>query len=285
SSMLVTNDVALITFVPLTLVISRKIDINPAYIIVLQTLAANIGSSLTPMGNPQNLFLFTFYRLSAGQFFRVMLPFVLLGALWLAVLNLVVPRKGFELQLNNVEIKDKRKALLFAALFAVIILSIFNVISYILAFILTITAALVAERKLLVKVDFFLLATFVCFFIFIGNLSHIQLVNRYLHYLLSSGNKSFFTSITLSQFISNVPASILTAGFTSCWKEILLGVNIGGMGTLIASLASLISYKLYVNDLGAENSSKYILKFTLYNVVSLLLFTAMNFVLLNLSLI
>jgi Na+/H+ antiporter NhaD/arsenite permease-like protein len=253
--------------------------------IIFQTLAANIGSSLTPMGNPQNLFLFTFYNLTAAQFFKLLLPFALLGALWLVLLNRMISKLSFHLQLNQVPIKNKGQALLFGILFVAIIISIFNLISYIAAFLLTIAAALFIDRGLLKKVDFFLLATFVCFFIFIGNISHIQLINKYLSYLLGSGDKSFFTSIILSQFISNVPASLLLANFTGNWKEVLLGVNIGGMGTLIASLASLISYKLFVNEAGSESSSAYLFKFTLYNIFGLCLFTAMNFVLLHFNII
>jgi Na+/H+ antiporter NhaD/arsenite permease-like protein len=255
SSMLLTNDVALLTFVPLTLIISKKVNINPMNIVIFQTLAANIGSSLTPMGNPQNLFLFTHYGITAAQFFKVMIPFVMLGALWILALNLRVTQKNLNIVLNPVPIKSKNQAVLFGILFIVIIFSIFNLVNYVFAFILTMTIVLFINKNLLKEVDFFLLATFACFFIFIGNISHIELVNKYLSYLLNSRNRTFFTSIILSQFVSNVPASILVANFTSSWKEVILGVNIGGMGTLIASLASVISYKLYVNETGTENSS------------------------------
>lgn len=281
SSMLVTNDVALITFVPLTLVISKKVNINPMEIIIFQTLASNIGSSLTPMGNPQNLFLFTYYKLTAVQFFKLMIPFVMLGALLLTVLNLKIQQGEFKLKLDYVTVKDKGQALLLGVLFLAIILSIFNLITYLLAFILTVVTVLFMNKSLFKKVDFFLLATFICFFIFIGNLSHIGFVHRGLGYLLNSSNKTFFTSIILSQVLSNVPTSILVANFSNSWKEVLLGVNIGGLGTLIASLASLISYKLFVNNEGSEISSSYLSKFTFYNVIALLLFTIINFILLH----
>lgn len=285
SSMLVTNDVALITFIPLTLIISRKLNVDPLEIIIMQTLAANIGSSLTPMGNPQNLFLFTFYKISAAQFFKIMIPFVFMGALWLIILNLKVSKKVFNLQLDDISITDKRQALLFGVLFLVIILSIFNIVDYKLAFGLTLAVALRTNKKLFKRVDFFLLVTFICFFIFVGNISHFEIVNSYLHNILSTENKTFFTSIALSQFISNVPASILVANFTDNWKQVLLGVNIGGMGTLIASLASVISYKLYVNSEQAKRPSHYMTKFTLYNILGLIIFTVIIFILLNNNLI
>ena len=285
SSMFLTNDVALITFVPLTLIISKKANINPMNIIIFQTLAANIGSSLTPMGNPQNLFLFTHYSITAMQFFKTTIPFVVLGAIWIFILNQTVPQKEFKIMLNTVPIKSKKQAYLYGILFIIIILSIFNVINYIFVFILTLVMVISINKNLLKKVDFFLLATFVFFFIFIGNISHIELVNKYLRYFLNSGNKTFFTSIILSQFVSNVPAAILIAHFTSSWKEVLLGVNIGGLGTIIASLASVISYKLYINETGTKNSSNYLLKFTLYNVSGLILFSVINFLLLYYNLI
>lgn len=285
SSMLLTNDVALLTFVPLTLIISKKANINPMNIIIFQTLASNIGSSLTPMGNPQNLFLFTHYAITASQFFKTMAPFTVLGALWIFFLNKTITKKSFKLVLDPVLIKSKRQALVYGILFIVIILSIFNIVNYIFVFILTLIIVILINKNLFKKVDFFLLATFACFFIFIGNISHIELVNRYLRLLLNSGNKTFFTSIILSQFVSNVPAAILIAHFTSSWKQVLLGVNIGGLGTLIASLASVISYKLYVNETGTQNSSAYLMKFTLYNISGLVLFSILNFLLLYFNLL
>jgi Na+/H+ antiporter NhaD/arsenite permease-like protein len=194
-------------------------------------------------------------------------------------------KKELNIVLDTVPIKSKNQAVLFGILFLVIIFSIFSIINYIVAFVLTMAIVVFTDISLLKKVDFFLLATFACFFIFIGNLSHIELVNNYLSYFLDSRNKTFFTSIILSQFVSNVPAAILTASFTISWKEVLLGVNVGGFGTLIASLASVISYKLYVNETGTENSSGYLIKFTLYNVLGLILFAGMNFWLLYFNLI
>lgn len=189
------------------------------------------------------------------------------------------------ISLEPVPIKSKSQVILFGILFVVIIFSILNLINYIFAFILTVTMVILTNRNLFKRVDFFLLATFAFFFIFIGDISHIELINKYLIYFLNSRNKTFFTSIILSQFVSNVPAAILVAHFTSCWKEVLLGVNIGGLGTLIASLASVISYKLYVNEIGTQNSSGYLFKFTLYNVMGLILFVIINFSLFHFNLI
>jgi len=284
-SMLVTNDVALLTFVPLTLKISRKTDFNPLKLIIFQTLAANIGSSLTPMGNPQNLFLFTHYGITALQFFKLMLPFVFLGGLCLMILGLTMPKSDLDVKFKSVKIKNKNHALSFGILFLIIVLSVFNLLSYSFAFLLTIALVLLIDRNYMKKVDFLLLATFVCFFIFIGNLSHIEFINEHLKYLLNTDNRTFFTSIILSQFVSNVPASILIANFTDSWKQVLLGVNIGGMGTLIASMASVISYKLYINEAGNDTSSSYLFRFEIYNCLGLMLFIAINYSLLHFYLI
>ena len=277
SSMLITNDVALITFVPLTLIISKRANFDAMKLVVFQTLAANIGSALTPMGNPQNLFIFSYYNLTALEFFKIMLPCALLGALWLFLLNSTEKDKKLQFDLECIIIENKLQVLIFSALFIFIILSVFNVINYKLAFIVTILAVLLLNKNLLIKVDYILLLTFVCFFIFIGNLSSLPFIEQYAKGLLQNKIATYFASISLSQLISNVPCSILLANFTSNWRELLLGVNIGGFGTLIASLASVISYKLYINESTYQDKSKYLGCFTLYNLISLLIFTLINY--------
>ncbi|KYH35404.1 inner membrane protein YbiR [Clostridium tepidiprofundi DSM 19306] len=273
SAMLITNDVALITFVPLTLITCEKAQFNPVYTIIFQTIAANIGSSLTPMGNPQNLFLFSYFNIKPIEFFKVMLPFVTLGLLWLIVLNRKVKNENLIFLLENLYIKNKIQAIVFSLLFILIILSVFNIINYKLISMITITITLIFNKDLIKKADYFLLLTFICFFIFIGNVSSMHVVKSFMGSILNHKGSTYFSSILLSQIISNVPCSILLAGFTQKWNELLLGVNIGGMGTIIASLASLISYKLYINSANDVSSKKYLLLFHIYNIASLVLFT------------
>lgn len=282
ASMLVTNDVALITFVPLAMLTFKKANFNPMKTIILQTLAANIGSSLTPMGNPQNLFLFTYYNLSSFQFFSITVPFVSLGMLWLLLLNKRVPKKKLNLSLNAVGIEDKKKTSLYLIIFAIVILSVFGVVNYEYAFLIVIIGVLFMDKHLVKEVDYFLLATFICFFIFIGNISNIKSIQLYLHNFLQLAYMPYFSSIIFSQLISNVPCSILVSGFTGNWKEVLLGVNIGGLGTLIASLASLISYKIFVNENEGEKNKLYLSKFNVYSFVSLFLFTIVNYLYIHL---
>ncbi|MDF2883328.1 MAG: Citrate transporter [Clostridiaceae bacterium] len=276
TSMLITNDVALLTFVPLSIFTFKKAKVDSMKTIIIQTLAANIGSSLTPMGNPQNLFLFTQYNLNALQFFSVTVPFVVLGMIWLLLLNERVLKKEIKLSLEAVHIKDKKRTIIYFILFLLIVFSVFGLIDYKYTFLVTVLYIVFMDKYLIKEVDYFLLATFICFFVFIGNISNIEFIQEYLRNFLQKPNMPYFSSILLSQIVSNVPCSVLVSGFTDNWREVLLGVNIGGMGTLIASLASLISYKIYMNE-HKEKNKIYLNKFNLYNFVSLFMFSFMSY--------
>ncbi|NMM65028.1 anion transporter [Clostridium sp. P21] len=282
ASMLVTNDVALLTFVPLAMLTFKKAKFDPMKTIILQTLAANIGSSLTPMGNPQNLFLFTYYNLSSFQFFSITIPFVASGVLWLILLNKRVPKKRLRLSLETVNLEDKKRTSIYLIIFAIVIFSVFGIINYKYAFLVVIIGVLFMDKYLIKQVDYFLLATFICFFIFIGNISNIKSIQVYLHSFLQMKDMPYFSSIVFSQLISNVPCSVLVSGFTENWKQVLLGVNIGGMGTLIASLASLISYKIFINENEDKKNKLYLSKFNIYSFASLFLFTIANYLYIHL---
>lgn len=279
-SMLITNDVALLTFVPLTLIIGKKSNTPMAETVIFQTLAANIGSSLTPMGNPQNLFIFSHYGLTASQFFTTVILFAASGGIWLYLLNRRVKSINLDVTLKPVKIEDKLKTILWISLFFIITASILGVIHYRIALLLTLLTALLLDKRLLVKIDYLLLATFICFFIFIGNVSNIAAVSTYMSEHLKGTYSLYFGSILLSQFISNVPSAILLSKFTTAWKPLLLGVNIGGMGTIIASLASVISYKLFVRD-NPNESKNYMIKFSIYNILGLIVFTLINLIILK----
>ncbi len=269
SSMIVTNDVALITFVPLSIVIGRKANINVLKVVVLQTLAANLGSSFTPMGNPQNLFIYSFYDLSPMDFFKITLPVVVLSILFLVFLVFKGKKMDLSLDLEDVKINNKRDVYLFSLLFLIILLSVFHVIDYRFTFLITIITVFILNKNLFSQVDYSLLVTFVGFFIFVGNMSTMDVVKNFMDGILGSPQSTFLSSVISSQFISNVPATMLLSGFTNQFKELLLGVNIGGMGTLIASLASVISYKIYTSEFGNDN---YMKSFTFYNVLGLAVF-------------
>lgn len=275
SSMFITNDVALITFVPLTMIIAKKAKFDPMKIVILETLAVNIGSSLTPMGNPQNLYLFSFFNLGILDFFKATIFFVIIGALWLFILNRRISNINLKYDLNKIKIKDKKRGIIYCSLFMFILFSVFNVVDYRVAFIITLFVSFIIEKKLFKEVDYFLLLTFVCFFIAIGNLSNMTTIDEFMSRALTNITNVYFYSIFFSQLISNLPCAILLSKFTNSWREILIGVNIGGMGTIIASLASLISYKFYSKE---YDGKKYMFKFTIYNFVSLLIFTLLFYI-------
>lgn len=279
-SMFVTNDVALITFVPLSLTISKKANINIMETIILQTIAANIGSSLTPMGNPQNLFIFSHYGISPAQFFTTILLLAILGgsSLYFSIYRL--KGKKLNVDLEPIPMKNRKKAAVWGIVFCIIIVSIFEGMSYQLAAIITLLTACVLDFKLLGKIDYLLLITFICFFIFIGNISNIEVLRDFANESLKNSTSVYFSSILASQLISNVPASILLSNFTMDWKSLLLGVNIGGLGTIIASLASVISYKLYIQS-NPDKSKRYLIKFSLYNFSFLFFLSLIQFLILK----
>ncbi len=284
ASMFVTNDVALITFVPLAIIVGKKANIRVLKTVVLQTLAANLGSSLTPMGNPQNLFIYSYYNMSPIDFLKITSAIVLLGIAFLLALILIERDKKIDFEVNDILLKDKVKILIVILLFLIIILSVFNILDYRITLVLTILTVLGIDSKLFAKVDYSLLLTFVGFFIFVGNISAIPIVRHFMESMLSSSADTYFKSILVSQVISNVPATVLISGFTNYSKELLLAVNIGGMGTLVASLASLISYKLYIKEYN-EQGGKFLKVFTIYNALGLILFVPLIYLLITLGLI
>lgn len=280
SSMLVTNDVALLIFIPFTLALLAQMGYEKEMIpmIVLQTVAANLGSMATPVGNPQNLFLYAAFDLGAGEFFGVTLPLTAVSFLCLAAAAwFVLPRTLTQQQLQMAQITSVKKLLVYAALFVLCLLTVFRVVSYIVTTVIIVAALVVMDKKLLKEIDFMLLLTFVCFFIVSENLGKVEAVRGFLQHLL--GRSTLLTSVGASQIISNVPAAVLLSGFTDQWRELLAGVNIGGLGTPIASLASLITLKLYMRWPGAK-VMRFVGVFTVANVVGLavlLLFAGLVF--------
>lgn len=278
SAMIVTNDVALITFVPLTIIVGKKANIKTLTLVVVQTLAANLGSSLTPMGNPQNLFIYSFYNISPMVFFKTISPIIALSIIFLSILILKDKKISLNINLDSVKIKDKKSAVCFSLLFTIILLSVFHIVDYRLTFVITLIAVFILNKKLFISIDYSLLLTFIGFFTFVGNISTLDFIKNFMSNILNSKLSTLLSSIFVSQFISNVPATMLLSGFTNHYKELLLGVNIGGMGTLIASMASVISYKIYVKEYPSENKT-YMKIFSLYNVIGLIIFISFTLLL------
>jgi len=272
SSMLITNDVALITFVPFaieTMKMADKEDSLP-FIIVLQTIAANLGSQATPIGNPQNIYIYSKYSVMIGEFFTVVLPYVILSFV-LIIITVSLRKKSAlkKINLENNENLDKKKAILYFLLFLLSVLSVAHIIPVSILTLIIVIVIFISDKKIFKDVDYILLFTFIGFFIFIGNLGKIDSFRQIISSILE-GNE-IITSIISSQFLSNVPTSLLLSGFTDNWQNLLIGVNIGGLGTIIASMASLISYKLYANSY-PDKKGKYMLLFTLLNIIYLVIF-------------
>ena len=274
-SMLVTNDVALITFVPFTFVIldmtgGEDKDKLLIRTVVMQTVAANLGSMLTPIGNPQNLYLYGISGMGAGGFLQLMLPYTAVSFLLLTVWTIARNKKTeIQIKLEDVtHITEKRRVAVYAALFLLCLLTVGRVVDYRITLLIVLAVIAVTDRKILLRVDYTLLLTFVAFFVFIGNMGRIPAFGGYISSVIDG--RECVTGILSSQLISNVPAALLLSGFTDNLKPLIIGVNLGGLGTLIASMASLISFKF----VGRENKAlrgKYLLYFTAVNIVFLII--------------
>ena len=271
-SMVITNDVALITFVPfailaLKLCRQEKIMIQ---VIVLQTIAANLGSMFTPIGNPQNLYLFSVSEMGLLEFFGTMLPITVVSLVLILLATLLIPNEEIQIKIDEeVDATEKKELIVYSVLFILSLLVVFRVLEWIPVLLITILIVLLVRKGgLLKQVDYALLLTFVGFFIFVGNLGRIPWFSNLLQQIISG--REVLVAALFSQFLSNVPAALLLSGFTKNFAGLLLGTNIGGLGTLIASMASLISYKLYAEEEGAQKG-RYMAVFTLYNVIGLII--------------
>lgn len=269
-SMFITNDVSLITFVPFTILIltitgQAKLMI---YVIVLQTIAANLGSMLTPVGNPQNLYLYSLSGMRISLFLKTMLPYTLLSGLLLFLSLFLKPGEKVSLQsvFTDTAPMERKPLLVYSLLFMLCLGCVLRLFPWQALLLILFAVLLPFNRRLLYKADYGLLFTFLFFFLFIGNMGRIPVIVDFLRSVLTG--HELFLSIAASQVISNVPAAILLSGFTGNYLPLLAGVNIGGLGTLIASLASLISYKQYAKTAGCHKG-RYLLRFTGLNLLFL----------------
>lgn len=315
SSMLITNDVALVTFVPFALLALRTLDSprHACFTVVMMTIAANLGSMLTPIGNPQNLYLYSTSHMALTDFLLLMLPYAA-AALVLLVGAIAffgrIPEHAKEKAARSVDAGNPAsssedgsadspatcgeadnaasatdanetpqlasdaddpapsplRALLWAALFVLALLSVTHILPYQAIVAVTIVVALAADRRALLHVDYALLFTFIAFFVFVGNVGRIEVVSAALAQLIDGHELA--VSVIASQVLSNVPAAILLSGFTSNFAALIVGTNLGGLGTLIASMASLISYKQVALVLPREKG-RYFMLFTVWNIAFL----------------
>ena len=271
-SMIIANDMALITFLPLgyfALSVAKQ-EKYMAYLFVLQNISANLGGMLTPFGNPQNLYLYSYFNIPTGEFCLIMLPAFLLAVTLLLVACIPVKSIKFTLNEKFPEKLNIPKTILYIVLFLISILIVFRIIPFGVGLVLIPAVLFFVDRESLKMVDYGLLGTFFFFFIFAGNLARIDAVNSLMSTLLEKD--TLIVSILSCQVISNVPSAILLSKFTSDYPALLLGVNIGGTGTLIASLASLITFNEF-RILYPKQTKKYILIFTGLNVAFVVILT------------
>ena len=280
SSMFITNDVALITFVPLAVLVLNMAKMQPmvCLTVTFMTIAANLGSMLTPIGNPQNLYLYASSGISLGDFLLLMLPYTLCAAVLLLVCSMILfKKKSAEFVMKKNEVVIPKETLIFyLILFVLCLLNVAKALSIQLLFVIVFSSVFIKNKKLFKDVDYSLLATFICFFVFIGNMGRMPAFRDFIMGILEGNER--MVSIVISQVISNVPAALLLSGFTSEWNELIIGTNLGGLGTLIASMASLISYKQIAQNY-PEKKGKYLGVFTLWNIIFLVILLAFSVIL------
>lgn len=281
-SMFITNDVSLITFVPLSIAVLsmagesvKKRLLVP--VIVIQTVAANLGSMLFPMGNPQNLYLYGISGMKLWKFILLLLPYTGIAfaviTLWSVFIcknvssEIKIPQTERNLSLRQINI--------YSGLFVICVLSVAGIVHYIVAMVFVVAVILICDSKIFRTIDYSLLLTFIFLFVFIGNMGRVDAVDNFLKGI-TNGNE-FIVSVLASQIISNVPCAILLSGFTDNYQALIAGTNIGGLGTLIASMASLISFKNAAKEC-PEMKGRYFVYFTVSNILLLLLFVLIYFI-------
>ena len=277
-SMFITNDVALITFVPFAIVVMHraKMDVFMGPVVALMTIAANLGSMMLPMGNPQNLYLFQTSQMNVVDFVALMAPYTGFAALLLAGFLFVLFRKSSKKTMEPPGHTEKIKrryslgkclrAGAYGLLFVVCLCAVAGVIEVFFTCAVVVIVALFMDRKVFKRVDYGLLCTFIALFVFVGNMGRIPLIHEVVSQLVDTA--PVIASVVLSQVISNVPAALLLSGFSDQWGALIIGTNLGGLGTLIASMASIISFKLVTAE-GLVKRSAYLKTFTWYNVIFL----------------
>lgn len=264
-SMLIANDMALITFLPLGYYVLSETN-GKKYLVfacIMQNIAANLGGMLTPFGNPQNLYLYTYYDIPDADFLRIMLPPFLLSIIGIVICCFIFVKKEPLSPENTFEKKlPALRTVLYVVLFCLSIAIVFDIFPYYIVLIVIVVFLLFLDRKALCQVDYGLLLTFVMFFIFSSNMARIDTVSSFLGGIVQKN--PLIAGVVSCQFISNVPTAILLCRFTTDFERLLVAVNIGGAGTLISSLASLITFKEFIKY-SPKEAKRYLKLFTIYN--------------------
>ena len=268
--MIVANDMSLITFLPLTYLVlhSTNNDKYLGYTFILQTIAANMGGMITPYGNPQNLYLYSYYNIPTGEFFSILLLQSVLVAVLLFIAGLFVKNEKLTLVQEELQPIKKKELIVYGILFVFVILSIFRVVPHLITLALVVILVLIVDIKRFKYVDYPLLATFCVFFIFSGNIARIDVIKNFIESIVAEN--TLIAGIVSCQFISNVPTAIFLSKFTANYSDLLVSVNIGSLGIIISSLASLITLKEFLKH-QPKKFKQYMGMFTLVNTIFLII--------------
>lgn len=276
--MIVANDMSLITFLPLTYIVlhSTKNDKYLAFTFIMQTIAANMGGMITPYGNPQNLYLYSYYNIGTTEFFSILFAQVITVAILLWICCAFVPNEKLKLKKSSKIIISKKTLIVYTILFILVIFSVFRIVPYLLTLAIVLITILIMDRKRFKQVDYALISTFCVFFVFSGNMARIPQIKTFISEIVVKN--TLLAGIVSCQFISNVPTAIFLYKFTQNYRDLLISVNIGSLGILISSLASLITLKEFLKH-QPKNFFKYLGMFTIFNtmfLIVLLLVTRIN---------
>ena len=286
-SMFLTNDVSLVTLIPFAILVLAPFgeDRKFMFTLIIMTVAANLGSMLTPIGNPQNLYLYDTYKVPLTDFLLLMLPYSALALIVIIAMTFLLIRGSNKLpdaQKSDVKKLPAVKIAIYAALFILNILTVIDLVHFLISLAVTAAVLAVMDRKSFLKADYNLLLTFVVFFVLIGNIGRIDMITGALSGLVSKYPVP--AAILSSQIISNVPAAMLLSAFTEDGKSLIIGTNLGGLGTIIASMASLITYRFHASyamthKTAGQKQENYLLNFTIINIVTLALLFGLYMVL------
>lgn len=268
--MIVANDMSLITFLPLTYIVlhSTGNDEYLAFTFIMQTIAANMGGMITPYGNPQNLYLYSYYNIEPGNFFSILIIYTVAVAILLFLCGFAIKNEPIHLKKNKVLNIDQKKLPVYVFLFIIVILSIFRIIPNYVMVTICVLGILFTDVKIFKQVDYSLLATFCVFFVFSGNMARITFIKDFISQIVV--NHTLLAGIISCQFISNVPTAVFLSKFTNNYRDLLIAVNIGSLGILISSLASLITFKEFLKH-QKENFKIYLVMFTIFNTLFLVM--------------
>ncbi len=272
AGMFLGNDITALTLIPLYLNIAKRCNLPQILPVTLIGMGANIGAAFTPWGNPHNIFLVSKYSVNALQFFSWSLPYLLMALVITFIIFYFIPRKKIPRQdIKQINI-SLRPTIITTAVFALFFLGVFKVINVVIPMIVAIILALLINPRILLKVDFALLLTFTCFFIFISDIQQIPLIVSIIHTMINSESSTYFTSIISSQIISNVPATILVGKFTPYAEALFLGSNIGGFGSPIGSMANMLVLKTFTQN-ATVSRGEFFKKWSVMQFIGLIVLT------------